>query len=73
MFWDAIAAQGVPQRSPAESIGALEEAIQIIRALWTSGGGVRLDGKHYSLNGAEPGPFRRTTSASGSEPTSHGC
>ncbi|SFR11700.1 Flavin-dependent oxidoreductase, luciferase family (includes alkanesulfonate monooxygenase SsuD and methylene tetrahydromethanopterin reductase) [Lentzea waywayandensis] len=56
-FWDAIAAMNGPHRTPAESVEALEEAIGVIRALWTPGRGIRLHGKHYSLNGARPGPF----------------
>jgi hypothetical protein len=56
-FWDAIEAMGGPRRSPGESVTALREAIGVIRALWTPGRGARLDGKHYSLHGAKPGPF----------------
>ncbi|MFS8096196.1 LLM class flavin-dependent oxidoreductase [Lentzea alba] len=56
-FWDAIAAMDGPHRTPAESVEALEEAIAVIRALWTPGRGIRLPGKHYSLNGAKPGPL----------------
>ncbi|GAB3138903.1 hypothetical protein GCM10027290_07110 [Micromonospora sonneratiae] len=56
-FWDAIAAQGGPRRTPAEALAALDEAIKVIRTLWTPGRGVRLDGTHYSLRGAKPGPF----------------
>jgi hypothetical protein len=56
-FWDAIAAMDGPRRTPGESIEALAEAIEVIRALWTPGHGVRLAGKHYSLSGAHPGPF----------------
>ena len=55
-FWDAIAAMGGPRRTPGESIAALDEAIAVIRALWTPGRGVRLDGTHYRLAGAKPGP-----------------
>ncbi|SDF97149.1 Flavin-dependent oxidoreductase, luciferase family (includes alkanesulfonate monooxygenase SsuD and methylene tetrahydromethanopterin reductase) [Lentzea fradiae] len=56
-FWDAIAAMGGPRRTPGESVRALEEAITVIRALWTPGRGARVQGEHYSLDGARPGPF----------------
>jgi len=56
-FADAIAAMGGPRRTPAESVEALGEAVEVIRALWTPGRGVKFAGKHYSLNGARPGPF----------------
>ncbi|MFI9575066.1 LLM class flavin-dependent oxidoreductase [Microbispora rosea] len=57
-FWDGIAAMGGPRHSPGEAVDALEEAIAVLRALWTPGGeGVRLDGRHYRLEGARPGPF----------------
>ena len=57
-FWDAIAAMGGPRRSPGESVDALEEAIDVIRALWDVGprGGVRTEGSHYRLSGAARGP-----------------
>ncbi len=57
-FWDAIAAMGGPRRSPRESVEALEEAIDVIRALWDvdQGRGARLDGDHYRLQGAARGP-----------------
>lgn len=56
-FWDAIAGMGGPRREPGAAVEAVTEAIQVIRALWTPGRGVRLDGRHYSLHGAKPGPF----------------
>ena len=56
-FWDAIAAMGGPRRSPRESVGALREAIAVIRALWTPGRGARAGGQYYSVSGAKPGPF----------------
>ncbi|MEU8176275.1 LLM class flavin-dependent oxidoreductase [Microbispora hainanensis] len=57
-FWDGIAAMGGPRRSPGDAVDALEEAITVLRALWTPGDeGVRLDGRHYRLEGARPGPF----------------
>jgi alkanesulfonate monooxygenase SsuD/methylene tetrahydromethanopterin reductase-like flavin-dependent oxidoreductase (luciferase family) len=55
-FLDAIAAMGGPRRTAAGHVDALEEAIAVIRALWTPGPPVRLAGRHYSLDGAEPGP-----------------
>jgi hemerythrin-like domain-containing protein len=55
-FFDAVVAMGGPRRSPRESIDALDEAIQVIRALWTPGPRATFEGKHYSLRGAAPGP-----------------
>src|SRR3954462_6059378 len=34
-FWDAIAAAGGPRRTPGEAVEALEEAIAVIRGLWS--------------------------------------
>jgi luciferase-like monooxygenase/hemerythrin HHE cation binding domain-containing protein len=56
-FWDAIEAMGGERRAPGEAVAALEEAIGVIRALWTPGRTPRLDGDHYPLHGAKPGPF----------------
>jgi Luciferase-like monooxygenase/FAD binding domain/Berberine and berberine like len=57
-FWDAIEAVGGPRRTPGESVEALEEAIDIIRAVWDPGErrGVYLDGEHYRVAGAKRGP-----------------
>ncbi len=55
-FWDAVAAQGGPRRSPGEAVTALTEAIEVIRAMWAPGRGVRFAGEHYRLDGAKPGP-----------------
>jgi alkanesulfonate monooxygenase SsuD/methylene tetrahydromethanopterin reductase-like flavin-dependent oxidoreductase (luciferase family) len=55
-FWDAIAAMGGPRRSPGESIAALEEAIQVIRLMWSEQPAVRFSGKFYQLAGVRPGP-----------------
>ncbi|GAB2830379.1 LLM class flavin-dependent oxidoreductase [Actinoallomurus bryophytorum] len=55
-LWDSIVAEGGPARSAAESIEALEEAVQIIRALWASDADVTFEGKHYHLRGAKPCP-----------------
>ncbi len=56
-FWDAIVASGGPRRTPGQAVDALEEAVGVIRALWTPGRTPPLDGEHYSLHGAKPGPF----------------
>ena len=56
-FFDAVVAMGGPRRSPGEAIEALEEAIAVIRALWTPGRAVSFEGKHYRLRGARPGPI----------------
>jgi alkanesulfonate monooxygenase SsuD/methylene tetrahydromethanopterin reductase-like flavin-dependent oxidoreductase (luciferase family) len=56
-FWDAIAAMGGPRRTPGESVDALEEAIEIIRASWRGDASVRFAGRHYSASGFRPGPL----------------
>ncbi|MFJ5196962.1 LLM class flavin-dependent oxidoreductase [Streptomyces sp. NPDC088394] len=55
-YWEAIAADGGPRRSPGEALRATREAIEVIRGLWTSDRHVHIDGKHYGLDGAAPGP-----------------
>lgn len=55
-FWDAIAAYGGPRRSPGEALGALEEAITVIRQVWSGERNLRFEGTHYRLAGAQAGP-----------------
>lgn len=55
-FWDGIEAMGGPRRTPKESVDALEEAIAVIRALWSDERSVDVEGTHYRLGGAHPGP-----------------
>jgi alkanesulfonate monooxygenase SsuD/methylene tetrahydromethanopterin reductase-like flavin-dependent oxidoreductase (luciferase family) len=55
-FWDAIRAMGGPDRTPGEAIGALREAIAIIRDYWGETSSVRRSGEHYQVVGARPGP-----------------
>ncbi len=55
-MWDAIVAEGGPLRCAGESIDALNEAVQVIRALWTPGPDVSFTGRHYRIAGATPGP-----------------
>ncbi len=56
-FWDAIKAMGGSVRTPGEAVSALEEAIQVIRLVWSGGRGVRFDGKFYQLAGLNAGPL----------------
>ena len=55
-FWDAIKAMGGPVRTPGESVAALEEAIQVIRLMWSGERGVHFEGKYYQLQGVHSGP-----------------
>jgi alkanesulfonate monooxygenase SsuD/methylene tetrahydromethanopterin reductase-like flavin-dependent oxidoreductase (luciferase family)/hemerythrin-like domain-containing protein len=56
-FWDAIVAAGGTRLTPAESVGALREAIEVVRGVWRDGGpSVRIDGDHYRVAGLHPGP-----------------
>jgi alkanesulfonate monooxygenase SsuD/methylene tetrahydromethanopterin reductase-like flavin-dependent oxidoreductase (luciferase family) len=55
-FWDAVAAMGGPRRAPAEALKATEEAIDVIRLVWTGQRGLRYDGRHYTLHGLNAGP-----------------
>jgi hypothetical protein len=56
-FLDAVAANGGPRLTTGQSVTALEEAIAIMREVWTpTGGGIRLAGKHYTVAGAKRGP-----------------
>ncbi|HZX03218.1 LLM class flavin-dependent oxidoreductase [Kribbella sp.] len=56
-FLEAVAANAGPRLTTGQSITALEEAIAIMREVWTpEGGGIRLEGKHYTVAGAKRGP-----------------
>lgn len=54
-FWDGIVAAGGPRRTPGESVEALGEAIEVLRAFW-AGGTVRVRGTHYEVAGLQAGP-----------------
>ena len=54
-FWDAIEAIGGRRLTPGQSVDALSEAIDVIRAIW-HGTTVRIDGEHHRVHGAKPGP-----------------
>ena len=47
---------GGPVRNPAERVDALEEAIGLMRLMWSGSPSVSFDGEHYSLKGHKPGP-----------------
>jgi alkanesulfonate monooxygenase SsuD/methylene tetrahydromethanopterin reductase-like flavin-dependent oxidoreductase (luciferase family) len=53
---DVIASFGGPRRTPGESVEALDEAIDVIRLLWSNERAVSFEGKYYHLDGARPGP-----------------
>lgn len=55
-FWKGIAALGGPERSPGEAVEALEEAIQVMRLVWSGEKNLRFAGQHYALTGASGGP-----------------
>jgi len=55
-FWDAIEAYGGPRRTPGEALAALDEAIRVIRLVWSGERNLRFAGTHYSLGGAQSGP-----------------
>jgi alkanesulfonate monooxygenase SsuD/methylene tetrahydromethanopterin reductase-like flavin-dependent oxidoreductase (luciferase family) len=55
-FWDAIVAMGGPRRTPGEAVDALEEAIAVLRLLWSDQRSVRFTGQHYRVAGVKPGP-----------------
>lgn len=55
-FWDAIEAYGGQRRGARESLEALEEAIAVIRKVWSGERNLRVSGEHYHLAGAQAGP-----------------
>ena len=55
-FWDAVVAMGGPRREPAAAFEAFEEALDVIRLVWSGDRGVRYDGRHYQLAGLHTGP-----------------
>lgn len=55
-FWDAIEAYGGPRRTPGDALAAMEEAIEVIRKVWSGERNLRFEGQHYHLRGAHSGP-----------------
>ncbi len=56
-FPAAAAGMGAVVRDPGPAVDALAEAITVIRSLWVPGRPVTFNGAHYTLRGAQPGPF----------------
>ncbi|UAL29596.1 LLM class flavin-dependent oxidoreductase [Nocardioides rotundus] len=54
-FWDAIAAAGGVRRTPGEAVGALAEAVELMKAFW-AGGTLHFEGEHYRAVGLHAGP-----------------
>jgi alkanesulfonate monooxygenase SsuD/methylene tetrahydromethanopterin reductase-like flavin-dependent oxidoreductase (luciferase family) len=54
--WRQIAGLGGPHREPSESVDAIDEAIDVIRLMWSAEQMVSYAGRHYSLSDAHPGP-----------------
>jgi alkanesulfonate monooxygenase SsuD/methylene tetrahydromethanopterin reductase-like flavin-dependent oxidoreductase (luciferase family) len=55
-FWEAIGAMGGDVLDGKASVDALEEAIEVIRLMWSGERSVSFEGRHYSLDGLHPGP-----------------
>jgi alkanesulfonate monooxygenase SsuD/methylene tetrahydromethanopterin reductase-like flavin-dependent oxidoreductase (luciferase family) len=55
-FWEAIAAMGGDRRSPGDALRATEEAIDVIKLIWSAQRGRRYDGTFYRLAGVNAGP-----------------
>jgi alkanesulfonate monooxygenase SsuD/methylene tetrahydromethanopterin reductase-like flavin-dependent oxidoreductase (luciferase family) len=55
-FWDAIEAMDGPRRSPGEAVRSLEEAIEVMRLVWSGERSLRFEGEFYSLRGMHSGP-----------------
>lgn len=56
-FWDAIEGYGGQRLTPGESLAAVAEAVEVIRALWSGDRGLRFEGDHYHLRGVHSGPL----------------
>ena len=55
-FWDAVVGMGGPRRSPGEAVRSTEEAIEVMRLVWSTERSLRFEGEFYSLRGMRPGP-----------------
>jgi len=55
-FWDAVVAMDGPRRSPGEAVRSVEEAMAVMRLVWSDERSLRYEGEFYSLRGMRPGP-----------------
>jgi alkanesulfonate monooxygenase SsuD/methylene tetrahydromethanopterin reductase-like flavin-dependent oxidoreductase (luciferase family) len=55
-FSEAVHAYGGPSWTPGQAVSALEEAIQVIRLLWSGQHGIKFEGRYHHLAGAHSGP-----------------
>lgn len=55
-FREGIAAMGGTTREPRDAVAALEEAITVLRLMWSGQRSVRFDGRFYGVRGVHPGP-----------------
>ena len=56
-FSPAVHAYGGPTWSAGQAVSALEEAIQVIRLLWSGRHGIKFEGQFHHLAGAHSGPL----------------
>jgi alkanesulfonate monooxygenase SsuD/methylene tetrahydromethanopterin reductase-like flavin-dependent oxidoreductase (luciferase family) len=56
-YWQGIQAYGAAPRTPAEAYAAFEDALHILRGMWSgTSRGFTYEGKVYQVKGAHPGP-----------------
>jgi alkanesulfonate monooxygenase SsuD/methylene tetrahydromethanopterin reductase-like flavin-dependent oxidoreductase (luciferase family) len=55
-FTGAIEAMGGPRREPRAAVDARDEAISVMRLVWSSERSVRFSGSDYTLASLHPGP-----------------
>jgi len=72
-YWDAIKTFGVRPLTRAQAVDALEEAIGIIRALWSGARGIASAASTTGLRRRPAGRRRRTKPGSGSARKALGC
>jgi alkanesulfonate monooxygenase SsuD/methylene tetrahydromethanopterin reductase-like flavin-dependent oxidoreductase (luciferase family) len=55
-YWDRLHGFGAERRTTGDALAALEEAIGLIRAVWSGASGVSRAGRFYRLEAANTGP-----------------